>query len=149
MRLFFFFFFFTPHPQGYTSFPTTSNPEMRFGLSQTQSELLQLIKQKVAGWTERQRSTNPSTQPPATVDTRLRVRFPGVAWHLSRRDGLAYLVWEGGGGLGGGGQIGDRLGGFACVSPFRLIFYGCAIQSRWQFEMTERRRAGGKSSAIY
>lgn len=85
------------HPSSRMHFISNNiQAEMRFGLPQTQSELLQLIKQKLAGWTEQQQSTNPSTQPLATVDTRLRVRYLWVAWHLSQRDSPAYLGREGG-----------------------------------------------------
>lgn len=102
--------------------------EMRFGLSQTQSELLQLIKQTLAGWEEKQQTINLSTL--ATVDTRWRARYPWVAWHLSQRDSLADL--------GGGGGSNWRQTGWLCLCfPLRLIFYGCAIKFGWQIEMTE------------
>lgn len=100
---------FYTHPQGYTSFPTTSN--LRWDLASLKYNL-NCFNWLNRNWqVEQSRAEyNSSTQPLATVDTRLRVRYLWVAWHLSQRDSPAYLGR-------GGGQIGDRLGGFACVFP--------------------------------
>lgn len=119
---------FYSHPQGCTSFPTTSN--LRWDLAFLKYNL------NCSNWLNRnwqaeqsRAEYKPSTRPLATVDTRLRVRYLWVAWHLSQRDSPAYLGK-------GGGEV--RLCGWLCLCfPFRWIFYGCAIQFRWQFEMTE------------
>lgn len=124
---------FYTNPQGCTSFPTTSN--LKWDLATLKYNLncfswLNRHWQAEQSWAE----YKPSTQPLATVDTRLKVRYLWVAWHLTQRDSPADL--------GRGGRSGWRQTGWLCLCfPFRLIFYG------WYSSADSLRRL--RSSVVY
>lgn len=131
---------FYTHPQGCTSFLTTSNPRWDSGSLKHNLNCFNWLNR---GWTEKQQTINLSTQPLATVDTRWRVRYLWVAWHLSQRDSPAYLGRE------ERGSDWRKCWVALPVFPLKVNILWMCDTVQMTVQMTESQRADGRSSTIY